>query len=102
MRRWKSFFFPSLPFLDTDLKESEPRVETSLLLFTLPIPPHPSPCRLSSPDPSPFAHPSQHSVGCREKLMLSQILGGHQALKPWGEWGKGEALASSPQLTPLG
>lgn len=55
----KVFFLP-LPFLDTDLKESEPRVETSLLLFTAPTPPHASSCRLASPDLSPFAHPSLH------------------------------------------
>lgn len=39
--------------------------------------------------------------------MLSQILGGHQALNPWGggrrgRWGKREALAFSPQLTLFG
>lgn len=100
----EKFFFPPLPFLDTDLKESEPRVETSLLLFAAPThptpPPRPAALRPQIRPPSPT--PPRTSAGCGEKLMLSQILGGYRALNYGGRRGSEKLSPLLPSSPPLG
>lgn len=99
-RHWKSLSL-SPPhryrFLKRVNPELKPRSSSSR------FPPHPTPRDAASPPQTgpPSPTPPRTSAGCGEKLMLWQILGGHQAFNPRGAAGEARGFRLFSPAHPL-